>query len=242
MPIEMRGKGSIAEAVKRYADRRDSDSDSEDDNTQLTPEQILAQHQEIPREPHVGIFLGVEDPTPAREEKKNTRCGADARDMAEAMGKLDYRTFSLHDHKSHKTASDGSMLPTRMNLAHLLRTLKDGKYDEQTRRKPNLAEWSNCLVYLASRVRITTYGEGKSETMEFLMRQESMSLRLSLSLRLSFVFCLVVGFHLTLIPSPTHLHPHTTVEQDPVWIDMVELINKISDIPFGRLFVMLGMW
>ncbi|KAJ9466669.1 putative WD repeat-containing protein [Diplonema papillatum] len=206
-PMEMRGKGSVAAAVKRYQDKQanDTDSDSEEEDKILTPEQILAQHQEIPREPHVGIFVGVDDPLPQASStaSRNARSAADARDIAEAMGKCDFRTFALHDHKSHKNISEAASMPTRLNVAQLLRSLKEGKYDDATRKKPNLTEWENCLIYLSTRVRITTYGNQKSETLEFLLRQD--------------------------------------VEMDPVWIDMVELINKISDIPFRHLFVFLDV-
>eukprot|EP01063_Lacrimia_lanifica_P012877 TRINITY_DN1957_c0_g1_i1.p1 TRINITY_DN1957_c0_g1~~TRINITY_DN1957_c0_g1_i1.p1 ORF type:complete len:1193 (+),score=590.80 TRINITY_DN1957_c0_g1_i1:75-3653(+) len=204
VPLEMKDKGSIAAAVKRYADKKDDSDDSddsqEDEDQMLTPEQILAKHQEIPREPHLGIFIGVDDPHPHKEGAKNSRCAADARDMSEAFQKLDYRTFVLHDHKSHKTISESGILPTRLNMAQLLRNLREGKYDETTRRKPNTAAWQNCTIYLSTKVRITTYSE-KSETLEFLVRQQ--------------------------------------MEPEPVWIDLSELVNKVSDIPFRSLFVVL---
>ena len=38
-----------------------------------------------------------------------------------------------------------------------------------------------------------------------------------------------------------HPLPRPTVETDPVWIDLVELVNKVSEIPFNNLFVVLGM-
>eukprot|EP01060_Flectonema_neradi_P033136 TRINITY_DN5461_c0_g3_i1.p1 TRINITY_DN5461_c0_g3~~TRINITY_DN5461_c0_g3_i1.p1 ORF type:complete len:1201 (+),score=319.98 TRINITY_DN5461_c0_g3_i1:58-3603(+) len=207
-PMEMRGKASIEAAVNRFVSKRDDDSsDTDSDEEQLlTPEEILKRaNQDIPREPNLGIFIGVDDPCPTKDDKKNPRCAQDSRDIAEALEKqADYRVFTLHDHKSHKNITDSTSLPTRLNIAHLLRTLKDGKYDDATRKKPNTSAWDKCLIYLSTRVRITTYGnQQKSETMEFLVKQE--------------------------------------MELDPVWIDMVELVNKLSDIPFRQLFVVLDV-
>ena len=180
-PMEMRGKASIEAAVNRFVAKRDDDSsESDSDEEQLmTPEEILKRaNQDIPREPNLGIFIGVDDPCPSKDDKKNSRCAQDARDVAEALEKqADYRVFTLHDYKSHKSITDTTSLPTRLNIAHLLRTLKDGKYDDATRKKPNTSPWDKCLIYLSTRVRVTTYGnQQKSETMEFLIKQESMFL------------------------------------------------------------------
>eukprot|EP00755_Sulcionema_specki_P009781 Sspe_Gene.44656::Locus_21914_Transcript_1_7_Confidence_0.200_Length_3720::g.44656::m.44656 len=200
LPLEMKGKGNIAAAVSRYAEKKErgSDSESDEEEEKLTPNQIIARHQEIPREPHLGIFIGVDEPLTGAGGKM-PRCAVDARDLAEEFAKYDYRTFALHDHKAQ---TDRTLTPTRMNLAKLLRNLKEGKYDDATRKKPNLNPWENLLVYFATRVRIVTYS-ATNETLEFLLKTE--------------------------------------LEPEPVWIDIIELINKLVVIPFGQLFFIMDV-
>eukprot|EP01062_Namystynia_karyoxenos_P027889 TRINITY_DN2125_c0_g1_i2.p1 TRINITY_DN2125_c0_g1~~TRINITY_DN2125_c0_g1_i2.p1 ORF type:complete len:1290 (+),score=409.49 TRINITY_DN2125_c0_g1_i2:102-3971(+) len=173
VPAELRRRRDMKDIVEFVAAQRGSDSEteSEEDIKKLTPEEIIRRHQQLPREPHVGIFLGVDDPMPnalGGSAKKHARCAVDARDMAEEFRKLDYKVFCLHDHSKQ---SDRALLPTRANIAKTVRNLKEGRYDDESRRKPNFDAWHTCLVYLATRVRLCKVRDDHM-TLEFMIRQE----------------------------------------------------------------------
>eukprot|EP01062_Namystynia_karyoxenos_P021948 TRINITY_DN18391_c0_g2_i1.p1 TRINITY_DN18391_c0_g2~~TRINITY_DN18391_c0_g2_i1.p1 ORF type:complete len:1270 (+),score=446.15 TRINITY_DN18391_c0_g2_i1:111-3920(+) len=171
------GSRSFKDTVERYATQKrhgdDSSSDGaqgeEEEEQKLTPEEIIRRHQEMPREPHVGIFIGVDQPRPSAPDAAchNPRCSVDARDLSDEFSKLDYRVYCLHDHSKQ---ADRSMLPTRTCLAAVIQGLKLGRYDDETRRRPNTSPWHTCLVYLATRVRVATSRDGAA--LEFMLRQE----------------------------------------------------------------------
>eukprot|EP00756_Hemistasia_phaeocysticola_P000247 Hpha_TRINITY_DN10172_c0_g1::TRINITY_DN10172_c0_g1_i1::g.131461::m.131461 len=173
LPNELRGREAGLKGAVDCLAGREEDSESEEkeeDEDKLTPEEIVRRHQQLPREPYVGIFIGVDDPRPNAADGaqfRNARCSVDARDMAESFLNLDYKVFCLHDHSKQ---ADRSLLPTRACLSRTIRSLKEGRYDDESRRKPNTSPWHTCLVYLATRVRVAVSRDGSM--LEFMLRQE----------------------------------------------------------------------